>query len=783
MVGIISNIGASIAQSNLNMASAASQSSISRLSSGNKISRASDDVAGLAVGTILQTNVSTLQAALNNTSQANSLLGVADGALQNIGDILQRQKVLASEATSGSLTDTARGFLNQEFQNLKSQIDQISSSTNFNGINLLDGSLFKPATITTQTSQAALATSGTIKFDAAAASLVSADADTYTISVGASNVVFNCRDATTYLAGNTTPLDIDTSGTAPGFVASAGGATDAQNLMTAINNVLNSTSTTAAVVSAKNTLSGLAFAINGSSITITSKSASTEFNSAGSLAIKVGVSVASYTGAGAGSFTVNGTDADGVTNASVALSAGGTAATGDVTSAPYADGYLNSGALSSTAGVAYAGTATTVATGNINDNLLTSLTVGAAATTGANFSGVSNNAAFIGNISGFKATYTTPGFVDASVTVGGVEYTAKNINTNTGTTATIVRFSSVPNGTTPPNGGYFDLQFNAVATSGQAVIRDQAGADQFASRIDGALSGVTAEQMRQVNSYQPSGSIINSAGNTIGNLTGSNFNLYGSNFNNTQIQNIQVTAGSVSGSVQPTISFTINGEQYVSGYDSTGAANATPFTITAGPPAAISLAANATMGFRSTTNPNDLLVFRNGSAALDLTTADNANAVQTALSNAFGLNGGASGKGGSGSALTFQVGTSAADNINVQVKGASTKDIYKDATGASTTLDISTLAGATSASSILDTAINTVTAIRANVGALESRFNYAAANIQSSEQNQDAARGSFLDTDVASESTKFAAAQVKIQAGISVLAQANQLPQFLLKLL
>ena len=73
--------------------------------------------------------------------------------------------------------------------------------------------------------------------------------------------------------------------------------------------------------------------------------------------------------------------------------------------------------------------------------------------------------------------------------------------------------------------------------------------------------------------------------------------------------------------------------------------------------------------------------------------------------------------------------------------------------------------------------------MRANVGALQSRFNFASANIESSIQNQDAARGVLLDTDVAAESTAYATNQVKLQAGISVLAQANQQLQSLLKLI
>ena len=98
-------------------------------------------------------------------------------------------------------------------------------------------------------------------------------------------------------------------------------------------------------------------------------------------------------------------------------------------------------------------------------------------------------------------------------------------------------------------------------------------------------------------------------------------------------------------------------------------------------------------------------------------------------------------------------------------------------------LDITSVGSAQTAGEALNIAIDRVTAIRADVGALMSRFDFATANIEIAMQNQDAARGTLLDTDVAAESSAYATAQVQLQAGIAVLAQANQLPQNLLKLI
>ena len=114
--------------------------SLERISSGNRLTRASDDVAALVTGTALNDNVITLRSALNNTTQSSSLLQVADGALAQQIDILQRQKALATQASSGQLTDANRSALNQEFQALSDQLNQLAGTTNFNGVKLLDGS-------------------------------------------------------------------------------------------------------------------------------------------------------------------------------------------------------------------------------------------------------------------------------------------------------------------------------------------------------------------------------------------------------------------------------------------------------------------------------------------------------------------------------------------------------------------------------------------------------------------------------------------------------------------
>ena len=124
---IATNTSANTALIYLNSNSRAQEKSLAKLSSGTRIVRASDDAAGLAVGTRLKSNVTVLKQAATNAVQARSVLQTADGALSRVGDILQRMKSLAAQSNSGSVDATARGFINTEFLQLRAEVDAIAN--------------------------------------------------------------------------------------------------------------------------------------------------------------------------------------------------------------------------------------------------------------------------------------------------------------------------------------------------------------------------------------------------------------------------------------------------------------------------------------------------------------------------------------------------------------------------------------------------------------------------------------------------------------------------------
>ncbi len=140
---IVTNTAANTALRYMYLNQMATSGSLAKLSSGSRIVKASDDAASLAVGTKLRADVTSLRQASINASHATSVLQVADGALARIGDILQRMKSLAVQASSGSLSDNERAFLDKEYQQLLSQIDDIANQTRFNGQVLLNGAAAK----------------------------------------------------------------------------------------------------------------------------------------------------------------------------------------------------------------------------------------------------------------------------------------------------------------------------------------------------------------------------------------------------------------------------------------------------------------------------------------------------------------------------------------------------------------------------------------------------------------------------------------------------------------
>ena len=141
------NIMAMNAYRNYTNNTSALSKNLEKLSSGYKINRAGDDAAGLAISEKMRAQITGLDKAQDNAKDGISLVQTAEGALTEVHDMLNRMYELAEQSANGTYEDaTDRNQLQKEVDQLKSEIDRIADSANFNGIKLLDGSMSANAT-------------------------------------------------------------------------------------------------------------------------------------------------------------------------------------------------------------------------------------------------------------------------------------------------------------------------------------------------------------------------------------------------------------------------------------------------------------------------------------------------------------------------------------------------------------------------------------------------------------------------------------------------------------
>jgi len=127
------------AQRSLGMTNRRMGDNLRKLASGERITRAGDDAAGLAISENLKAQIRGNRQAKRNANDAISMIQTAEGGLSEISSIIIRLRELSVQAASDTVGDTERGFSDIEFQQLKEEIDRISKSSEFNGIKLLDG--------------------------------------------------------------------------------------------------------------------------------------------------------------------------------------------------------------------------------------------------------------------------------------------------------------------------------------------------------------------------------------------------------------------------------------------------------------------------------------------------------------------------------------------------------------------------------------------------------------------------------------------------------------------
>jgi len=138
MAVVNTNVGASVAQAALMKNSRELSSAMEQLSTGRRINSAADDASGLAITNRMTAQINGLSAAVRNANDANSMVATAEGALQEVTDMLQRMRELSVQVT-GTTTSDDRTYLNNEFVALRSEIQRIAENTEWNGNTIMDG--------------------------------------------------------------------------------------------------------------------------------------------------------------------------------------------------------------------------------------------------------------------------------------------------------------------------------------------------------------------------------------------------------------------------------------------------------------------------------------------------------------------------------------------------------------------------------------------------------------------------------------------------------------------
>jgi len=139
MAVVNTNVGASVAQAALAKNARELNSAMTQLSTGQRINSAGDDASGLAITNRMTSQINGLGAAIKNANDAVSMIATAEGALNEVTDMLQRMRELAVQAGTGSMTSDDRTYLNTEFAALRSEIDRIADNTEWNGNTILNG--------------------------------------------------------------------------------------------------------------------------------------------------------------------------------------------------------------------------------------------------------------------------------------------------------------------------------------------------------------------------------------------------------------------------------------------------------------------------------------------------------------------------------------------------------------------------------------------------------------------------------------------------------------------
>lgn len=750
---INTNVASIDAQNNLNRSQDSLATALQRLSSGLRINSARDDAAGLAISTRFTSQIKGLSQATRNANDGISLAQTAEGALKENINILQRMRQLAIQSANATNNSTDRGALQAEVNQLKQEFSRIVNTTTFNNNKILDGSFGTAAF------QVGANANQTISFGIGNAQSNQIGNYSLTNSAYSDSYGGDAVDAATYqnwYASNNSSV---------GTIQTSTAAFTTNNYL-ADTLTFKSTSDTGATASASVSVSSftsadnIASQLNASTATLNGVTLNTVITASAYNEVAVQFSAAT-TNTGFSLIFNSVTIATAGTNVSdMANTINGSASLTNTFARVDSTGKILT--ISSTQGqdfVFHTGSAQT--TGTADTLLLTSYGQSTSATlTGS----AGANAAVVGGKVDvlLKQGYLLSGAAGSANTLfSAASPTTTRVGATSSSTTNSVKAQTLdisgPTGTQ-----------NVTVNRGDSAYTIASAVNQLSSQTGVKANALTTATLSGLSlagtvSFQLTGS--NSSSQTI-NATINN----ASDLTNLQNQINQYTgATGIAAQLDPTDTSQLVLTQN-EGYD----------IVISG------FSHNAHVDLGSQTNYNNVPVSayisvtgNEGTAVKlydgDSSTGDKLTNANTAVvggtltftsSNAFSISSSITGHNGGGSLFSGQ-----ANSTN------------NSSLGALSNVDISTVSGAQDAIDVIDQALQIITSTQSNLGAVQNRFLSTINSLSSAVENLTAANSRILDADYAAETASLTRSQILQQAGLTVLSQANSLPQGVLSLL
>jgi len=706
---------------NYNTNTKALSGNLEKLSSGYKINRAGDDAAGLAISEKMRAQITGLDAAQKNVKDGVSLVKTAEGAMQEIQDMLNRMDYLATQSANGTYdNEVDRKNLQKEVDALKSEINRIADSANFNGINLLDGKVgFNKDAFTVSDVAAQGKVDGSNLLSNANFTATSANGVHETVAGNTTQTTVSFSldlgslkvDATSVAAGATATLKVNFAGTSITLnLASNGGSSSdgqwtAEDIASALADAFNSV-TVGNAASGGNYLEGIGFeaAATGSKVTFTF----------------VGTGTAGATITEGGKYTPDQADAiNGYFGSAVTVSLGTSG--GEIVDDRYLHGIKFDETAKAEQPPKNAGIDFKLTSDIVSDN---------------------NKLTIDGTTFVFKTT------ADSTVTANSanneVLIDVSEFGADDQIKEAIKQMVQQEIKSSAKDKDKVPSRFDITATGEDKIHIDQKNVSSDLAdpnTEDGKLHLFTEEDLKKLFSASgPDKAPVNAG------------------------TKIEINAGKLASGNK----ISVGGKDYQFTDSATNETKPTDDNATrmvgGGPNGANAVdnlkAALEADGFQVEKDVNGALIVRNQAA-------------------------GAAAPVVGGSGLTLQIGdtSDSFNQLSVKIGDMHTKAMGTEGGKSIADIDISSQGGAQEAVQTIKDAINYVSGVRGDLGAVQNRLEHTGNNLSVMAENIQDAESTIRDTDVASEMMSYVKNNILVQSAQAMLAQANQVPQGVLQLL